>query len=1052
MARQVLPIAGAIIGGIYGGPSGAQAGYAIGSLVGNEVDPLVNKGPRIGDAAVQTSAEGAFRPVIFGTGAVMGNVIERGNRQIHKKRTRDGKGGPVNEEGRVYWTFAIRICEGPIVAVTRIWEDEKLVYDARPESTIEEETTDFAQRCRIYLGDEEQLPDPSIEAYRGEGEAPAYRGTAYTVFPDYDLTDRRESIPNYRFEVSTAGFFYEAGTEIAAQVTVPGYYQAVSIYRNGDGVGACYAADELASGGTFYQRDYDETLSSYVDRPTVWLDGGGGDSRLYLRATSAQPVAISADNNFGLCKLVVDGAVVGTYQPSDTENDGWWYNENGHSPEFGGLVWPMQDAFSNFYLGVRHTGSISQPYTRTLLRFLQGGTSPIPEEASILDIGGDAPPHFWMHVDREGNVWILGTDGVLTKYDWTLLGGALATYAVPFTQLNLRGFGVDRNTICLVYGDDGVDPGNTGVAKFVRLSDWSVYSEVHAAGMYGNVNTKVIFTGTSCYIQCQNWIGRVPYGPSADGGTAILADIVDALHVRASTALGDTSPLTDVVDGVVFAGDYTCADAIKSLAPVYFFDSPEYDDGSGYAIRYRKRGGEVVRVITIDDMVDEPDETIRADALERPRRLHMSYQSPTVGYAAAKASPSRNSPDVLVVGEVSTQVPIAFGDETEAWQRADVMLRQIWAEVGGEESLTLSDEHIDLIASDPIAISLRGQVRRARLTQVSIEPGKLSVKCLPDRQSAYTSNLTGMPLPAPTPPPPSMVGPPVAEILDIPALTDTNDRLLYYGAITGQTEAWNGGVIQRTTDGGLNWETAVSARINTIMGTLTADLGAASPHFTDTTNRVGVRLYGDDELVSLTVEQFLSEGGSFAIEFGDGSWEILQYRDADQDPAGVWWLSYLARGRLNTGGQGHLAGARVVFLDGVYSVDAVTAWINTTLEHRAVSNGTSPDAATPQFDLYTARSQREFPVAHLFLARATDTINARTVPRHRFGTEVTPVRSQHWIAFRWTATDGTNTITRDTVDQNTVFDVAGWSSPVTISVSQVNRFTGAGPQVSEHIA
>src|SRR5690349_10710631 len=118
MARQILPIAGAIIGAYFGSP---QLGFAIGSIIGNAVDPEVIQGPRIGDAGIQTSAEGVYRPVVFGTAAVMGNVIERGNRQIQTDRQSQGKGGPVVETERVYWTFAIRICEGPIAGVTRIW-------------------------------------------------------------------------------------------------------------------------------------------------------------------------------------------------------------------------------------------------------------------------------------------------------------------------------------------------------------------------------------------------------------------------------------------------------------------------------------------------------------------------------------------------------------------------------------------------------------------------------------------------------------------------------------------------------------------------------------------------------------------------------------------------------------------------------------------------------------------------------------------------------------------------------------------------------------------
>ena len=52
---------------------------------------------------------------------------------------------------------------------------------------------------RLHEGSEEQLPDPLIAAI--EGEAPAYRGTAYVVFENLDLTPYGNRIPQFNFEV-----------------------------------------------------------------------------------------------------------------------------------------------------------------------------------------------------------------------------------------------------------------------------------------------------------------------------------------------------------------------------------------------------------------------------------------------------------------------------------------------------------------------------------------------------------------------------------------------------------------------------------------------------------------------------------------------------------------------------------------------------------------------------------------------------------------------------------------------------------------------------------
>jgi hypothetical protein len=199
MARQVLTIAGAVVGSAFGMP---QLGFALGSMIGNAVDPVQIQGPKIGDLAVQTSRDGVPRPIVFGVAAVAGNIIDRSEPNIKKKKERQGKGGPETVTEHVYMSYAIRICEGPATSISRVWENEKLVYDVRPESTIAADSAKFAEKVTFYLGGESQLPDPTLEALHGVGNTPAHRGTCYAVWKDKDLTDFGGAIPQYRFEVN----------------------------------------------------------------------------------------------------------------------------------------------------------------------------------------------------------------------------------------------------------------------------------------------------------------------------------------------------------------------------------------------------------------------------------------------------------------------------------------------------------------------------------------------------------------------------------------------------------------------------------------------------------------------------------------------------------------------------------------------------------------------------------------------------------------------------------------------------------------------------------
>jgi len=341
-------------------------------------------------------------------------------------------------------------------------------------------------------------------------------------------------------------------------------------------------------------------------------------------------------------------------------------------------------------------------------------------------------------------------------------------------------------------------------------------------------------------------------------------------------------------------------------------------------------------------------------------------------------------------------------------------------------------------------------VSRLRIEQMDVAAGVIELTLRYDRQSAYTSNVTGVPIPEPTPPPPTIVGETVLAVLDMSARVDSEDDLHYLVAVSGGMPAWNGAAVQRSLDGGATYTTATSTNRAAIMGSLVTDLAAASEHFTDTTNVIRVQLFRDSQTIEdLTEVQFRSEGGAFVIQRPDGSCEVLQYRDADEVSPGVFDLSHLHRGQLNSGASSHLAGALLVGLARAIHVDAQSAWIGAALTHRAVSFGESPETADEQTETYVGRSQIEWPVAYLSLARSGGTVSATWTPRHRFGTEDAPLESQNFRGYRVTLDDGVlPAVTFDTTTPSLSYDASALGSPLTVSVSALNRITGAGPSTS----
>ncbi len=204
MATLLLSAAGAALGAGFGGSvlglSGAVIGRAIGATIGRAIDQRVlgaGSEPvdigRIERLRLTGAGEGAAIGQIWGRMRVSGQVIWATNFVETVRRRRTGKGAPkpkVNEYSYSV-SLAIALCEGEILRVGRIWADGNEI-SARD------------LNMRVYTGSETQLPDPLLEAIEGSGKAPAYRGVAYVVIEDLELSSYGNRVPQFSFEVVRA--------------------------------------------------------------------------------------------------------------------------------------------------------------------------------------------------------------------------------------------------------------------------------------------------------------------------------------------------------------------------------------------------------------------------------------------------------------------------------------------------------------------------------------------------------------------------------------------------------------------------------------------------------------------------------------------------------------------------------------------------------------------------------------------------------------------------------------------------------------------------------
>ena len=261
MATILLSAAGAFAGAGFGGTvlglSGAVIGRAIGATIGRAIDQrLLGSGAR----AVETgkidrfrltgASEGAPVGLVWGRMRVAGQVIWATRFKEHVESSGGGKGmapKPKVTEYSYSVSLAVALCEGEISRVGRIWADG---VEIAPEDVT----------MRVYTGARDQLPDPKIEAVEGTGTVPAYRGIAYVVFEDLDVTRFGNRVPQFSFEVFRAAQgpgtqdVSDLRTGVRGVAMIPGtgeYALATTPVHYSDGLGRNISANvHSPSGGT----------------------------------------------------------------------------------------------------------------------------------------------------------------------------------------------------------------------------------------------------------------------------------------------------------------------------------------------------------------------------------------------------------------------------------------------------------------------------------------------------------------------------------------------------------------------------------------------------------------------------------------------------------------------------------------------------------------------------------------------------------------------------------------------------------------------------------
>ena len=403
-----------------------------------------------------------------------------------------------------------------------------------------------------------------------------------------------------------------------------------------------------------------------------------------------------------------------------------------------------------------------------------------------------------------------------------------------------------------------------------------------------------------------HWLnGRMGAAPLAALAAAIMRDagfeefVVDGLH--------------GVVDGFVIDRIMSPRAAMEPLMLAGFFDAVESEG----LIRFVQYGDAEVVQLT-PDMLAVGDGTAapgwklaRAQETELPAALKLTYIDGSAEYRQAAVEARRLGGGSQRV--VTAALPMVL-TQVEAQRIADLRLQKTWEERERGE-FTLPPSLIALEPGDCIALDLGHRFARFRVT--SIVDGDT-------REVSGVSDMPGLFAPSDAPPrigepvPAQDYGLPLAVFMDLPLVT--GNETPHAPRIAVAADPWPGGIALYRQDGtGTVLERVVSAEAT--LGCTISSLAAGPASRWDEANEFMVTL-SSGTLACADERAVLDGANTAALEMPDGSWEVIQFREAELIAPATYLLRGLLRGQAGTetAMQDVLEeGARFVLLDDAVS-------------------------------------------------------------------------------------------------------------------------------------
>jgi hypothetical protein len=971
MAALALGAIGAGVGSFFGY---ASIGWSIGSALGNYLfapDQPDIEGPRLSDRSVSGSAYGAMRPKLFGTYRMSGEIIWAADLKEYADKEEAGKGGGSGSYTTYTYTatFALALCEGPIAGVRKIWMDNKLVYTAADDADAAQlqVSNTLANGIRVYIGDTAQQPDPVIESYLGSGNVPAYRGTAYLVFNELQVSDYGNRIPQITVEVVRDG---------QASIAVNTYDNPVTIDIDGGifwtiTTGIEDGVFETLISGNLWTINSDDALY-FVKRRLS--DGGVVSSKRiqtpyqadFIKDTYAAskpfPTALG-EARILISRVDVGGGGVGSASLTwsilfDYQNS----NSGGYLNWGNGTVGNLSE-----YLVTTFYANRQMKFFEDNFYFLEKDQDKLHRFNFAVDKLGNAVCNYEGFVDvvsadnatngpaidtTNGDVYVIENPN-LVRYDkyLNMIESKAQTDFANYSDIT--GLAASNGRIWISGTIDGNGTNRVyefDTAELIASASGSITFDTVASG-----NIAIKQNGySSPNISASIFQIYLPQSGQ------LLSDVVEEIcnDVGIDDADIETSDIaSDTVRGYLISQQTPARGALEQLSAAYFFDGRESDG----VLEFIKRGDFPFVTLDDDDLgcyenddVQELADAMRVQEEELPRSLTINYANLGRDYQSGAQYSIRQS--VLNGTDATIQLPIAFTDD-EAKSIVDKMMFSAWE---NRHKFTLKTWQAFHKLDPADVISARGETLRIISRNEGVN-GIIELEAVRELPQIYTGQIgagaagpdSGQSVKVP--------GPTESYLLDIPPLRDMDARnYSHYWAAHGLLDDWPGATLVKfNSDTYTAVATTTSASIAGYATTALGDFDGVNVF--DESNTV--RVFVNGTLETKTALQVLAGGN--AAKLGD---EIIGFRTATLVSTGVYDLTGLLRGRLGTDWAmaDHAINDQFVMLTtALRNVECQSSDLNIAKLYGAISNGRTLDDASYSSFTYTGNNLKPFSPVNL---------------------------------------------------------------------------------------